>query len=207
MRLAARAIAAITPRLLAAILLLGAWGLPASAQSWPRLTSLGFCSLGSVASAVGITTTNCVFGSFTGVQAGNVLTVSALTCTAGSGNCLLPGQAMVGSGLSTTNPETIVQQLTGTAGSTGTYQMSQSLTIGSESMTAAGIPPVAGYAVICVSTQAVNYRDDGGTPTATVGSGGQFIAAGSCIPFNGGFSRLLFIQQTATAVVGVSFYR
>lgn len=207
MRLATRIVTAITPPLLAAILLLGAWGLPARAQSYPRLTSLGFCSLGSVATAVGITTTNCVFGSFTGVQAGTTLTVSALTCTAGSGNCLLPGQKMVGAGLSTTNPETIVQQLTGTAGSTGTYQMSQSLTVGSEAMTSAGIPPVVGYAVICASTQAVNYRDDGGTPVAAVGSGGQFIPSGQCIPFNAGFARLLFIQQSATAVVGVSFYR
>lgn len=35
MRLAARAIAAVTPPLLAAILLLGAWGLPARAQTSP----------------------------------------------------------------------------------------------------------------------------------------------------------------------------
>lgn len=180
---------------------------PALPQSLPRLTPIGFCSLGSVASAVGITTSNCVFGSFTGVQSGTTLTVSALTCTVGSGVCLRPGQAIVGTNLSTTNPPVIVSQLTGTAGSTGTYQLSSSQTVASEAMTAAGIPPSAGYAVICVSTQAVNYRDDGATPTATVGTGGQPIPAGSCMPFNAGFALLRFIQQAATAVVGVSFYR
>jgi hypothetical protein len=178
----------------------------AGAQSIYRPVALGFCSLGSVASAVGITSTNCVFGSFTGVQAGTTLTVSALTCTAGSGNCLLPGQPLVGTGYSTTNPPTIVAQLTGTAGSTGTYQVSISQTVSSESMTTAGIPPSAALAVVCASTQAINYRDDGGTPTATVGSGGQPLQSGQCVgSYNLG--RLRVIQQTATAVVGVSFYR
>ncbi len=191
------------------VLTLLAWvalAIPASAQSIPKPVALGFCSLGSVATAVGITSSNCVFGSFTGVQAGTTLIVSALTCTAGSGVCLLPGQPIVGSGLSTTNPPTIVRQLTGTAGSTGTYQLSSSQTVASESMTAAGIPPSAAVAVMCVTTQAINYRDDGGTPTATVGSGGQPLLAGQCVgSYN--LSLLRIIQQTATAVVGVSFYR
>lgn len=187
------------------VLALCAWALlavPARAQSYPRFTSLGFCSLGSVASAVGITTTNCVFGSFTGAQSGTTLTVSALSGT----TYLLPGQRIVGAGISTATPPTIVKQLTGMSGAVGTYQLSSSQTVSSEAMTTAGIPPGVGYAVVCAQTQNVNYRDDGVAPTAA-GTGGQPIPAGSCIGFVGNFALLQFIQQAATAVLGVSFYR
>ena len=63
------------------------------------------------------------------------------------------------------------------------------------------------YAVICAETQAVNWRDDGTAPTGTVGSGGMGIPAGSCIPYNGTFSQIRFIQQSGGAVLSVSFYR
>jgi hypothetical protein len=70
-----------------------------------------------------------------------------------------------------------------------------------------GIPANTTYAVICAYTQGVNYRDDGVAPTGTTGTGGQGIAAGNCIPYNGTFSALRFIQQTGGAILGVSFYQ
>lgn len=71
-----------------------------------------------------------------------------------------------------------------------------------------GIPLSATWALICAYTQNVNYRDDptGTAPTATAGTGGQQIAAGQCISYNGNLRRFQVIQQTASAVVGVTFY-
>lgn len=70
-----------------------------------------------------------------------------------------------------------------------------------------GVPAGSTYAVICAYTQGIVYRDDGTAPTGTAGSGGQGIAAGSCIPYNGDFTKIRFIQQTSGALLGVSFYR
>lgn len=72
---------------------------------------------------------------------------------------------------------------------------------------AGGIPTDATYAVICAYNQAVVYRDDGGSLSGTVGTGGQGIAAGACIGYPGTLSALRFIQATSGAVLGVSFYR
>lgn len=65
----------------------------------------------------------------------------------------------------------------------------------------------ATYVVICAYSQGVVYLDDGETPTSTPGSGGVGIAAGQCVPYNGTISALQFIQQAATATIGVSLYR
>lgn len=70
-----------------------------------------------------------------------------------------------------------------------------------------GIPTNTTYAVICAYVQAVNWRDDGTAPTGTVGTGGQGIPAGSCIPYNGTFTAIRFIQQSGGAILGVSFYQ
>lgn len=70
-----------------------------------------------------------------------------------------------------------------------------------------GIPAGTTYAVVCAYTQGVVWRDDGVAPTATPGSGGQGIAANQCIPYNGTFTAIRFIQQTSGAVLGISFYR
>jgi len=169
-----------------------------AAQSGLRNTPLGFCALSSVASATKVTTANCVFGSFTGVISGTTLTASSVT------GSLLTGQQVIGSGI--TSGTYIIGQLTGTAGGAGTYQLNNSQTVTSESMTTAGVPATATYAVVCAYTQAVNWRDDKVAPTATVGTGGQGIPAGQCIPYNGTIIELQFIQQTATAVLAISFY-
>ena len=141
----------------------------AAAQSGLRQVPLGFCSLSSVGSATKITTTNCVFGAFTGAISGTALTVSAVT------GSLLAGQVVIGAGI--TDGTFITIQNTGTPGGAGIYTINNSQTVTSESMTTAGIPNAASYVVICASTQAVNYRDDGTAPTAAAGSGGQPIAA------------------------------
>lgn len=70
-----------------------------------------------------------------------------------------------------------------------------------------GIPSGTSYAVICASTQGVNWRDDGTAPTGTTGSGGLPLAAGQCMSYNGTFTALRFIQLTSGAILGISFYR
>ena len=75
-----------------------------------------------------------VTADFTGSIAPNTATVTISTTTMtvsaiGSGTVLAAGQVVVGSGI--TLGTFIVQQLTGTAGNTGTYQVSASQTVGS----------------------------------------------------------------------------
>jgi hypothetical protein len=176
------------------------WGVmgSSSAQSGLRNTPMGFCALSSVSSATKITTANCVFGSFTGVLSGTTLTVTAVT------GSLLVGQIVVGSGVAANT--VITGQTSGTVSGAGIYTVSASQTVTSESMTTAGVPALATYAVVCAYTQAVNWRDDKVAPGATVGTGGQGIPAGQCMPYNGTLTELQFIQQTATAVLAISFY-
>lgn len=70
-----------------------------------------------------------------------------------------------------------------------------------------GIPTGTSYAVVCAYTQGVVWRDDGTAPTGTPGTGGQGLAANQCLPYNGTFTAIQFIQQTSGAVLGVTFYR
>lgn len=70
-----------------------------------------------------------------------------------------------------------------------------------------GIPSGTTYAVICAYTQGVVWRDDGTAPTGTPGTGGQGLAANQCIPYNGTFTAIRFIQQASGAILGITFYR
>lgn len=70
-----------------------------------------------------------------------------------------------------------------------------------------GIPSGTTYGVFCAYTQGVVWRDDGTAPTGTAGSGGQGLSAGQCLPYNGTFTAIQFIQQASGAVLGISFYR
>lgn len=186
-----------------------ALGAPASAQSGLRNTPAGFCAITSLGSATKITSANCVFGSFTGVIAGTTLTVSALT------GSLVPGQPVVGTGIPAGT--SVQSQQTGATGLAGNYtlnypQGTTTLAVGSESMTTAGVPTSAGYALICAYVQAVNYRDDPTPPTATPGTGGQGLVPASstiptCIGYNGTFTNLQFFQQASGAILGISFYQ
>lgn len=73
--------------------------------------------------------------------AGTTMTVSAVTT-----GVLAAGQTVTGSGIA--NGTTIVSQLTGTAGSTGTYQMSVSQTVASVAVIASG----GGLTITAVAT-------------------------------------------------------
>jgi hypothetical protein len=190
--------------LLGAAIVLLAVALPARAQSGLRNTPAGFCAISSLASATKITISNCVFGSFTGSITGTTLAVTAVT------GSLLPGQVVVGSGVAAGTY--ITAQVPGSPpGGAGNYQLNISQTVASESMTTAGVPQTAGYALICAYVQPINYRDDATPPTATPATGGQGLVPSppvpTCIGYNGTFANLQFIQQAGGAILGISFYQ
>ena len=56
---------------------------------------------------------------------------------------------------------------------------------------------------ICVSTQSIRYRSDGGTPTASVGIP---VAPGTCFQFSGDLRALQIIQVAASATVDIEFF-
>jgi hypothetical protein len=187
------------------------WTLPALAQT-PQQTALGFCNIGSVASNTAITSSNCVFGSFTGAITGNVLTTSAVSAY------ILVGQPIVGTNVPA-NTYVTAKRSGGGLNTAGTYTLNNSVSspITAESMTTAGIPFFAKYALVCAQTQAVNWLASGQTPSSAVG-GGNLLPAGSCMGFNattgasttfpgGDLSLLQFVQQAASAVVTVDFYQ
>jgi hypothetical protein len=66
-----------------------------------------------------------------------------------------------------------------------------------------GIPARTAWAVLCVDTAAIRWRDDGTAPTASVG---MPVAAGQCFYYSGTFSTLRVIAQTGSPVVNISFY-
>ncbi len=185
-------------RILAILTLCIGIGGSALGQGGQRLVPLGFCAISSLSSSVGITTSNCVFSTFTGS-----ITTTALVTTGVTGAIVI-GQQVIGGGASASTY--VIAQVSGTLGGAGTYTVSVSQT--SSPTNTAGIPQGVTYAVICAASQAVNYRDDGGTPTNTVGTGGQTIPAGVCIGYTGtNFANLKFIEQAASATLSLSFYR
>ena len=108
---------------------------------------------GSIAPAVGATPA--------------VLTVSAIT-TGG----LYPGQTIAGTGVDPNT--TVLAQLTGTAGSTGTYSVSISQTIASEAMTGSG-----GWLTVTSMTNGVVF------PGQTLSGGSNAFAAGTTVLVGG----------------------
>jgi len=186
---------------------LALWAVPAAAQAPSFDFEIGFCALTSVSAAVSITSSNCVFSNLTGVIANGILTASAVT------GPINPGQPLVGSGVPTTTFISTDQTLMTGTGGAGTYRLADTYgapiqTLGSRSMTTAGIPPFASYTLICATAQAVTWLGTGGTPTAVAGSGGQTIPASDCIGYTiPNPTKLQFIQQAATAIVGLTFYQ
>lgn len=63
------------------------------------------------------------------------------------------------------------------------------------------------YAVICAYAQSVVWRDDGTAPTGTPGTGGQALSVGNCLGYTANLANFQAIQQAASAVLGVSFYK
>lgn len=85
----------------------------------------------------------------------------------------------------------------------GYCQLATVTTATQTSTCAGGIPARTQWAMICIDTAAVRWRDDGVTPTIAVG---MPIAAGGCINYSGTFATLQFIAQTGSPVVNISFY-
>ena len=69
--------------------------------------------------------------------------------------------------------------------------------------TALTVPVGATMALIVAETQAVRWRDDGTAPTASVG---MPLAVGTSLSYDGDLRAIRFIQQTASAVLNVSYY-
>jgi hypothetical protein len=70
--------------------------------------------------------------------------------------------------------------------------------------TALTVPAGATYAQIRAETQDVRWRDDGGAPTAAVGTP---LAAGETLNYDGDLSAVRFIEQAASAKLNVSYYK
>ncbi|MCP4549641.1 MAG: hypothetical protein GY835_24565 [bacterium] len=73
---------------------------------------------------------------------------------------------------------------------------------------AVGLTPAtfdtASYAIIQAQDQNVRWRDDGTDPTTAVG---MVLAAGSWMIYTGDLSAIRLIEEAATAVVNVAYYR
>jgi hypothetical protein len=66
-----------------------------------------------------------------------------------------------------------------------------------------GIPTRTAWAVLCVETADIRWRDDGTAPTTSVG---MPVAAGQCFYYSGTFATLRVIAQTGSPKVNISFY-
>jgi hypothetical protein len=66
------------------------------------------------------------------------------------------------------------------------------------------VPAGAQYAVICVESQSVRWRDDGTDPTASVG---EILTVGQNLVYDGKLSAIKFIEVTPSAKVNISYYK
>lgn len=66
-----------------------------------------------------------------------------------------------------------------------------------------GIPALTGWAIICIETAAIRWRDDGVAPSTTVG---MPVAIGQCFYYSGTFATLRLIAQSGSPVANISFY-
>lgn len=65
-------------------------------------------------------------------------------------------------------------------------------------------PSEATIAEITVEAQAIRYRDDGTSPTASVG---MPVAAGNSFQYAGDLTAIKFIAQVSGAILNVSYYK
>ena len=161
---------------------------------------LGSCQLtaSQLGSAIGLA--SCTRASFTG-SAGSP-NASQLVVTSVTGIIEL-GDTVVGTGITTGT--TVVSQVSGTIGGAGTYLLSATNTASSASLTAGGIPAGATMALLQAETADVRFRDDGGAPTASIGS---IVVHGTPpILYTGTVSALQFIALSGSPLLDVSFYR
>lgn len=65
------------------------------------------------------------------------------------------------------------------------------------------VPSGATVALIQAEGQAVRWRDDGTSPTASVG---MLISSGETVPYSGSLSAFKVIETAASAKLNVSYY-
>ncbi len=90
--------------------------------------------------------------------------------------------------------------------SNGLKQTSQCLGYQQISGTASAsltVPVGTTYAVIVCETNAIRWRDDGAVPTASVG---MPLSTGVYLSYDGNFAKFVYIPQTGTAVLNISYY-
>lgn len=81
------------------------------------------------------------------------------------------------------------------------YQQITSLSAASGLTIPTGTDPT--YCLIIPESQAVRWRDDGGTPTASVG---MPLDPGTPLQYDGDLNRIKFIEVVAGAKLNVSYY-
>lgn len=81
--------------------------------------------------------------------------------------------------------------------------LSSSAALTVPSVDANGLSVKPTIAIIVAETAGIRWRDDGTAPTATVG---MPLAAGVTLQYDGDLTRIRFIQQTAGAILNVSYY-
>lgn len=79
------------------------------------------------------------------------------------------------------------------------YQQITSLS----SSTALTVPSGATRAIIISESQSVRWRDDGTDPTASIG---MLLPVLVTLSYDGDLTKIRFIQQTASAILNVSYY-
>jgi hypothetical protein len=173
---------------------------PVNAQTVPgqQMVPLGNCQLSASQLASSIGLSSCVRASFTGTGSGTNLTTSAVA------GVIKPGDGVAGTGVPAGT--TIVSQTSGTTGGAGVYVTSAATTSSGASLTSGGIPPGATMAYLVAETANVRYRDDGGAPTASIGSI-VYFGAGGAILYGGTLTAARFILLSGSPLLNISFYR
>lgn len=84
----------------------------------------------------------------------------------------------------------------------GYCQLSVSTVVGI-STCSGGIPARTVWAVLCVETANIRWRDDGTNATTTVG---MPLIAGSCMYYSGTMSAFTVVAVSGSPVLNISFY-
>lgn len=66
-----------------------------------------------------------------------------------------------------------------------------------------GLTVKANFALITPEAQAVRWRDDGTSPSASVG---MPLAVGVTLQYDGDLSKIKFIQQVSGGIINISYY-
>jgi len=85
----------------------------------------------------------------------------------------------------------------------GYCQLTASGTAALISTCSGGIPNLTIWAVICIEIANIRWRDDGTSPTATVG---MPLISGTCLDYSGTMGAFSVIAQSGSPVIDISFY-